>query len=146
VRIWSYELLPDSGGAGKYRGALGIARDVEVLTDGVVFSRYGDRQKNPVPGGNGGGAGNPGRFILNPGKHQQPLKSKGVDQLRKGDVVRVETPGGGGYGAAAKRSEKALASDLRDGKVTKKFIAEHFGEQKLQTVSRLIKTPRDAAD
>jgi hypothetical protein len=39
-----------------------------------------------------------------------------------------------------------LASDLRDGKVTKKFIAEHFGEQKLQTVSRLIKTPRDAAD
>lgn len=146
VRIWSYELLPDSGGAGKYRGALGIARDVEVLTDGVVFSRYGDRQKNPVPGGAGGGAGQPGRFILNPGKQDELLKSKGVDALRKGDIVRIETPGGGGYGAAAERSDAALAADLRDGKVTERFIAEQFGEEKLRTVSGLMQSPGEAAE
>lgn len=146
VRIWSYELLPDSGGAGKYRGALGVARDVEVLTDGVVFSRYGDRQKNPVPGGEGGGVGRPGRFVLNPGKQDQPLRSKGIDPLKKGDIVRIETPGGGGYGNAAERSEAALAADLRDGKVTGKFIAEQFGEQKLQTVIGLMQKPGEAAE
>lgn len=146
VRIWSYELLPDSGGAGKYRGALGVARDVEVLTDGVVFSRYGDRQKNPVPGGDGGGVGQPGRFILNPGRDDKPLKSKGVDPLEKGDIVRIETPGGGGYGDAGERSDAALAADLRDGKITESFIAEQFGEQKRQAVTGLMQTPGEAAE
>lgn len=146
VRIWSYELLPDSGGAGKYRGALGLARDVEVLTDGVVFSRYGDRQKNTVPGAEGGGVGQPGRFILNPGKDDSPLKSKGVDALKKGDIVRIETPGGGGYGAAAERDETALAADLRDGKITERFIAEQFGDRKLRAVLGLMQVPGQAAE
>ena len=146
VRVWSYELLPDSGGAGKYRGALGLARNVEVLTDGVVFSRYGDRQKNPVPGAEGGGVGQPGRFVLNPGKDAKPLKSKGVDPLRMGDIVRIETPGGGGYGPAADRSELALAADLRNGKITEAFVAAQFGEEKLQAVLGMMKTPRQAAE
>jgi N-methylhydantoinase B len=145
VRIWSYELLPDSGGAGKYRGALGLARNVEVLTDGVVFSRYGDRQRNPVPGAEGGGVGQPGRFILNPGKDDAPLKSKGVDPLKKGDIVRIETLGGGGYGMAADRDEAALAADLPDGKVTEEFIAAEFGRQKLALVLARLEEPAEAA-
>jgi N-methylhydantoinase B len=146
VRIWSYELLPDSGGAGKYRGALGLARNVEILTDGVVFSRYGDRQKNPVPGTEGGGVGQPGRFVLNPGRDNTPLKSKGVDALKKGDIVRIETPGGGGYGAAAERSDVALAKDLRDGKITATHIADQFGDTKLQAVLGLLQAPGQAAE
>jgi len=146
VRIWSYELLPDSGGAGKYRGALGLAREVEVLTDGVVFSRYGDRQKNTVPGAEGGSVGQPGRFVLNPGKDDAPLKSKGVDALKKGDIVRIETPGGGGYGVAAERDDRALAADLRDGKITERFIAEQFGDRKLQAVLGLMQAPGQAAE
>ncbi|NIP26996.1 MAG: hydantoinase B/oxoprolinase family protein, partial [Phycisphaerae bacterium] len=47
-------------------GALGVQRDVEVLVDNVVFSRYGDRQKHPVQGAEGGGQGKPGSFVLNP--------------------------------------------------------------------------------
>ena len=146
VRIWSYELLPDSGGAGKYRGALGLARNVEVLTDGVVFSRYGDRQKNPVPGAAGGGIGRPGRFVLNPGRGDTPLKSKGVDALKKGDIVRIETPGGGGYGPAAERGGMALAADLRNGKITEDFIAARFGAGKLQAVRALMQAPGEAAE
>ena len=134
VRIWSYELLPDSGGAGKYRGALGVARNVEVLTEGVVFSRYGDRQRNPVPGAEGGGVGQPGRFILNPGKDDAPLKSKGIDALKKGDIVRIETPGGGGYGDVDERDDGALAADLRDGKISEAFIAAEFGQKRLELV------------
>ena len=145
VRIWSYELLPDTGGAGKFRGALGIARDVEVLTDGVVFSRYGDRQKNPVPGARGGGVGKPGRFVLNPGKDDIPLKSKGVDSLNKGDIVRIETPGGGGFGLADERDVVALVADLRDGKITQSFVSEQFGEAKLRAVLRLLHIPGQAA-
>ena len=145
VRIWSYELLPDTGGAGKYRGALGIARDVEVLTDGVVFSRYGDRQKNPVPGAQGGGVGKPGRFVLNPGKDDTPLKSKGVDSLNKGDIIRIETPGGGGFGLAGERDVVALVADLRDGKITQSFVSEQFGEAKLRAVLRLLHIPGQAA-
>jgi N-methylhydantoinase B len=146
VRIWSYELLPDTGGAGKYRGALGIARDVEVLTDGVVFSRYGDRQKNPVPGAQGGGVGKPGRFVLNPGKDDTPLKSKGVDSLNKGDIIRIETPGGGGFGLAGEREVVALVADLRDGKITQSFVSEQFGEDKLRAVLGLLHIPGQAAE
>lgn len=146
VRIWSYELLPDSGGAGKYRGALGVARNVEVLTDGVVFSRYGDRQRNPVPGAEGGGAGKPGRFVLNPGKDDKLLKSKGVDPLKKGDIVRIETPGGGGYGSAAERDEAALAADLRDGKITEAFVAAEFGQPALERVTRFLNGTAEAAE
>ena len=146
VRIWSYELLPDTGGAGKYRGALGIARDVEVLTDGVVFSRYGDRQKNSVPGAQGGGVGKPGRFVLNPGKDDTPLKSKGVDSLNKGDIIRIETPGGGGFGLAGERDVVALVADLRDGKITQSFVSEQFGEAKLRAVLRLLHIPGQAAE
>ena len=146
VRIWSYELLPDTGGAGKYRGALGIARDVEVLTDGVVFSRYGDRQKNPVPGAQGGGVGKPGRFVLNPGKDDTPLKSKGVDSLNKGDIIRIETPGGGGFGLADERDVVALVADLRDGKITQSFVSEQFGEAKLRAVLGLLHIPGQAAE
>jgi len=137
VRVWSYELLPDSGGAGKFRGALGLARDVEVMTDGVVFSRYGDRQKNVVPGAEGGGHGKPGRFVLNPGREDAPLKSKGVDPLKKGDIVRIETPGGGGFGPVSERSDAALAADLRDGKITEGFIRTEFGEEQLAALKKL---------
>lgn len=145
VRVWSYELLPDSGGAGEFRGALGVARDVEVLTDDVVFSRYGDRQKHSVPGAEGGGAGKPGRFILNPGSDHVPLKSKGVDALKKGDVVRIETPGGGGFGSASDRDVTALAADLRDGKITEDYIRREFGNERLEALKRSGKLSPDVA-
>lgn len=145
VRVWSYELLPDSGGAGEFRGALGVARDVEVLTDDVVFSRYGDRQKHSVPGAEGGGAGKPGRFILNPGSDNMPLKSKGVDALKKGDVVRIETPGGGGFGSASDRDVTALAADLRDGKITEDYIRREFGNERLEALKRSGKLSPDVA-
>ena len=145
MRVWSYELLPDSGGAGEFRGALGVARDVEVLTDDVVFSRYGDRQKHSVPGAEGGGAGKPGRFILNPGSDNMPLKSKGVDALKKGDVVRIETPGGGGFGSASDRDVTALAADLRDGKITEDYIRREFGNERLEALKRSDKLSPDVA-
>ena len=127
VRCHAYGLVPDSGGAGRYRGALGVYRDVEVLTEEVVFSRYGDRQKFDVPGAEGGHSGKPGAFVLNPDGEARRLKSKGVDRLKKGDIVRITTPGGGGFGDPAERRPDAIADDLAGGKISPEFAREHYG-------------------
>lgn len=138
VRVHSYALVPDSGGPGTHRGALGVMRDVEVLTERAVFSRYGDRQKNPVKGAAGGGEGKPGAFILNPAGAARRLVSKGVDELKRGDVVRIVTPGGGGYGPPAGRAIAALARDLADGKLTAEHVRQHYGADKLAAAEALL--------
>lgn len=138
VRIHRYALVPDSGGAGAHRGALGVTRDVEILVDGAVFSRYGDRQRFPVPGADGGGAGKPGYFELNPAGEARRLRSKGVDKLKKGDVVRIVTPGGGGFGDPATRDLTSVAADLADGKTSADFVRDHYGSEVLAGARSLI--------
>jgi N-methylhydantoinase B len=119
IRVERYELIPDSGGAGQFRGALGPRRDTRILADEVTLSRYADRQKFSPFGVQGGHDGLPGKLILNPDTdREQPLKSKGVTTLKKGDVLSVRCPGAGGFGDPAKRDPAALAADRRDGKVT----------------------------
>lgn len=145
VRVHSYALVPDSGGAGKYRGALGVMRDVEVLVDGAVFSRYGDRQKHPVQGAEGGGTGTPGYFVLNPGKDDKRLRSKGVDKLKKGDIVRVVTPGGGGFGDPQRRPASALADDLAGGKIAEPAARRLYGDPLVDAALRVNTTPKVSA-
>jgi N-methylhydantoinase B len=119
VRIERYELIPDSGGAGKFRGGLAVRRDIRVLIDNVTFSRYGDRQEFAPWGIFGGKEGSKGRFFMNPGTPaEKRLKSKGLDTLKKDDVVSLVLPGAGGYGDPAQRDKAALERDIRDGKVT----------------------------
>jgi N-methylhydantoinase B len=119
VRIRRYEFIPDSGGAGKYRGGLTVRRDIEVLADDVSLARYGDRQRFGAFGLFGGMEGSKGRFVLDPGTPQEkPLKSKGLDMLNKGQVVSLRLPGAGGYGDPLERDPKLLLQDVRDGKVS----------------------------
>ena len=128
VRIERYELIPDSGGAGKYRGALTVRRDIRVLIDNVSFARYGDRQKFAPFGLFGGKPGSKGKFILNPGtENERPLKSKGMDYLNAGDVVSLRLPGAGGYGDPAERDHDALLADVRDGKVSLESARQDYG-------------------
>jgi N-methylhydantoinase B len=119
VRVQRYELIPDSGGAGKYRGGLTVRRDIQVLTDQVTLARYGDRQRFAPAGLFGGKEGSKGRFVLNPDTPQeQVLKSKGLDTLKAGDVVSLRLPGSGGYGDPLARDPELLLEDVRDGKVS----------------------------
>ncbi|MFQ5460039.1 MAG: hydantoinase B/oxoprolinase family protein [Anaerolineae bacterium] len=128
VRIERYELLPDTGGAGRYRGALGLRRDIRVLIDDITWARYGDRQKFAPFGLLGGEEGAKGSFVLNPGTPQEePARSKGLDHLKAGDVVSLRLPGAGGYGDPAIRDREALLADVRDGKVTVAAAREHYG-------------------
>jgi N-methylhydantoinase B len=128
VRIDCYELIPDSGGAGFSRGALGLRRDIRMLIDDVSFARYGDRQRFAPFGLFGGKDGATGRFILNPDTpDEQPLKSKGLDHLNKGDVVSLRLPGAGGYGDPTERDPSLVLRDVRDGKVSLEAARRDYG-------------------
>ncbi|MFQ5593315.1 MAG: hydantoinase B/oxoprolinase family protein [Anaerolineae bacterium] len=128
VRVERYELIPDSGGAGRFRGALGIRRDVRALVDDVSFARYGDRQRFTPQGLFGGKEGTPGKFILNPGTpEERTLKSKGLDHLQRDDLVSLRLPGAGGYGDPREREPALVLRDVRDGKVSLEAARREYG-------------------
>ena len=93
LRVERHELRLGSGGRGDHRGGDGVVREVRVLED-CRLSLVGERRQRPPKGARGGDPGTPGRNLLN----GEELPAKTTQSLRAGDVVRVETPGGGGYG------------------------------------------------
>ncbi|MFQ5942660.1 MAG: hydantoinase B/oxoprolinase family protein [Anaerolineales bacterium] len=128
VRIERYELIPDSAGAGEYRGALGLRRDIRMLIDEITWARYGDRQKFAPFGLFGGKEGAKGEFVLNPETSAaRPMKSKGLDRLAKDDLVSLRLPGAGGYGDPKVRDRDRLLRDVRDGKVSTKSAQRDYG-------------------
>ncbi len=100
LRVRRYELRRGSGGAGRHTGGDGVVREIEVLApDAILTLMTGRRDKGP-PGAGGGEPGRPGRNTLIRGGARQALPSKGIVRLHAGDRIRVETPGGGGWGRA----------------------------------------------
>ncbi|MFQ6016189.1 MAG: hydantoinase B/oxoprolinase family protein, partial [Anaerolineae bacterium] len=127
VRIQRYEFIPDSGGAGKFRGGLTVRRDIEMLIDDMSLARYGDRQRIAPFGLFGGKEGSKGRFVLNPDTpEERPLKSKGLDTLHRGDVVSLRLPGAGGYGDPLERDFALIEADVRDSKVSLESAREDY--------------------
>ena len=99
LRMVQYELRRGSGGSGRHRGGDGIVRAFEILADNVICSLMTDRRQTGPPGRNGGSAGAPGVNRLIRGTKETSLPAKGSFAVCKGDVVRIETPGGGGWGS-----------------------------------------------
>jgi N-methylhydantoinase B len=126
LRVRRYEYRPDSGGAGRFRGGLGLRRDIEVLTDGVAFSLLADRRRHRPPGLAGGADGATGEDRLDPDDADRRIPGKATLDLDAGDVVSVRTPGGGGFGAPAERDPEAVARDLRLGKVSSAAVREAY--------------------
>ena len=93
LRAVEYSLRRGSGGAGRRRGGDGVVRELEAL-DEMRFSLITERRRHAPPGAEGGEPGAPGRNLLN--GEELPPKASGT--LRPGDRLRIETPGGGGYG------------------------------------------------
>jgi N-methylhydantoinase B len=94
LRVERYELRRGSGGEGQHRGGDGVARELRVLED-CRLSLLTERRRNPPRGVAGGGDGATGRNLLN-GEELPAKVSRGV---RAGDLLRIETPGGGGWGS-----------------------------------------------
>jgi N-methylhydantoinase B len=118
--VEEYALVPDSGGAGRFRGGLGIRRTVRVVGHEATFLGTLERQRVAPFGLLGGGEGGRGALVLNDdtqGRRDLGSKVAGLG-LKPGDTVTIVTPGAGGYGVPAERDPTLVALDLRDGKVT----------------------------
>lgn len=120
VSIIAYGLRPDSGGEGRNRGGLGLIRAWRIDADEATFTAQMDRFKFRPFGLAGGGSGAAGRLTLYRGTDRIVLDAKVSNmRLQRGDVVRLETSGGGGHGEAASRDPAAQSRDHARGYVSR---------------------------
>ncbi len=118
VRIMRYELIPDSEGAGRQRGGLGLRRDYLFPDHEVSFTILADRERWGPWGLFGGAAGQKATYFLNPDGDATELGSKVTVQLTPGDIISYRTCGGGGYGSPLERDPTLVLQDVREGKVS----------------------------
>jgi N-methylhydantoinase B len=126
LRVRRYALRPDSGGAGEFRGGLGLRRDIEARTD-VTCSVLADRRRGAPYGIAGGAPGATGEDYLLSGGECERIDPKSTRELTAGGTVSLRTPGGGGYGEPASRDETLIARDLRLGKVSRERVRTVYG-------------------
>jgi N-methylhydantoinase B len=128
IMVERFELIPDSGGAGKHRGGLGIARTTRALTN-VTVNTQSERSACPPWGLDDGGeaTGNKVAFrVGNEWKSDFPNAKVLVAQLKPGDAFRISSGGGGGYGAPFERPVEDVREDVLQGYVTAKAAAEKY--------------------
>jgi N-methylhydantoinase B len=128
TRVTRFELIADSGGAGEFRGGLGIRREYLNLAD-ARFSIRSMKHIIPPNGCAGGATGRPGDIWINPDTDQaKRLPTRYADYpLREGDTFRLDTPGGGGYGDALARAPADVLADVREGAVSAQAAERAYG-------------------
>ena len=123
-----YGLVPDTGGAGKFRGGLGMVREFRLLADEATFQLRSDRTNFRPWGVEGGKPGTPTQNLLNPGTpDEQELPGKHLMTLKKGDLYRVVQAGAGGYGDPLDRDPHAVLEDVRQEKLTIDYVRREYG-------------------
>lgn len=120
LRIERYAIRDGSGGPGQQRGGAGVIRDYRALAEGITVSLSAERQSVPAPGLEGGGRGEVGQFVLDPGSpHERILSAAEADvPLPPGSVLSIRTPGGGGYGQPERRTRALMEKDMREDRVS----------------------------
>jgi N-methylhydantoinase B len=119
------ELRRDSGGPGQWRGGLSQVMEYTVRTGKPFYLQsFYERTKHPAPGLKGGRAGAPGRLSADRGR--QPIP-KLTSLVEAGAVVRIELPGGGGFGAPSARDPAAVLEDVRNGYVSREAAEQDYG-------------------
>jgi N-methylhydantoinase B len=129
VRLLRYGVNPDSGGPGRWRGGCGVIRELEVLAEEAMLSIRIDAVDNPPWGVAGGQNGRGGRCMINPGRKDERVVEPMSDGtiLRKGDVMRLETGGGGGFGHPFDRERERVRTDVLGGFVTLESARADYG-------------------
>ncbi|MGA9867635.1 MAG: hydantoinase B/oxoprolinase family protein [Acetobacteraceae bacterium] len=128
LRVEEYSLTPDSGGAGTWRGGLGVRRVWRVLERDSHAAVCCERTVTPPFGLDGGKPGAPARLTLTlPDGSERRLTSKGGFIAPAGSLVEVRAPGSGGYGPPAGRDKARLRADLADGYVTSAAARRDYG-------------------
>jgi N-methylhydantoinase B len=127
--IETYALIPDSGGAGKFRGGMGLRRDVRVLGHTCNFSAQGERFVLQPWGLFGGKPGGTGRLVLHPGTKRETILHSKISkvEIAPDEVVSIQTPGAGGYGNPKGRNPESIQKDFREGKISREKTRQDYG-------------------
>jgi N-methylhydantoinase B len=127
TRVLRFDLIMDSGGAGCFRGGLGMRREYINLED-ARFSLRSMRHIIPPSGAVGGGPGGKGALVINPDKEARRLPTRYADYpLKAGDVFALDTPGGGGFGDPKTRDPQMVRADVVEGYVTPAAAEQTYG-------------------
>ena len=130
VMFKQWALRPDSAGAGQHRGGMGATYEIEVLEESATAFLFGERGRFAPKGVAGGGDAALNRFEYeqDDGWHAPPMASKMVGiKLQRGQSVRLDTPGGGGYGAPANRAAADVARDVAGGLLAPDYATQTYG-------------------
>jgi N-methylhydantoinase B len=113
IRMTRYEFAPDTAGDGTFRGGCGLVRAFELLGGDARVTLLAERQRVKPSGVQGGGDGAPGRHTVRTSEGiERVVPAKGTFDVRPGDEIIVQTPGGGGYGDPAKRDQRSRERDI----------------------------------
>ena len=139
-----YALVPDSGGAGEWRGGLGIARQISSRVDGSLLTARGEGHVKVAPGLDGGLPGGRALLLIAPGTPDERLLPTATTALpmTAGLGVRMETPGGAGLGDPERRDLDAIAADILDGKVSRAAAERDYGAARVAEALRRWEEPR----
>ena len=128
LEVLDYEMVPDTGGPGQFRGGVSLRRTWRMLADEGILQVRADRCTHRPYGLQGGGPGAPSRNVMNPGGgDEMALAAKLTMTLRHGQVFRHELPGAGGWGDPLCRALDAVATDLLEGKISIEGAARDYG-------------------
>lgn len=127
VRIERLEIVGDTGGAGRYRGACAVRKDIRFLGTNNRLTPIADRHLFPPHGIHGGEEGALASIVLDPNGTPTPLHSKGIRMIEQDEVVRFQVSGAGGYGPPADREPDAVRADVVDGFVSPEAADRDYG-------------------
>jgi N-methylhydantoinase B len=126
-RITRFALVPDSGGAGQWRGGVSLQREYELLESATVIRRF-DKTRFPPNGLAGGAPGSRSRFVIRLGTDEErDTRASGRYEMQAGERFLIQTAGGGGYGDPRRRDRAAIEQDIAEGYVSPDGAARDYG-------------------
>jgi N-methylhydantoinase B len=127
ILMEEYALREDSGGAGQFRGGLGLVRTYRLLAESAILQLRADRHEHPPYGLQRGTPAAPSRNLIKEKGEWRVLPAKVTLEIMKDTVLRHEQAGGGGFGEPRLRDPRAIEADLRDGKITAERARADYG-------------------
>jgi N-methylhydantoinase B len=125
VRIEEYAFVPDSCGAGQYRGGVGVKRSYRILAEDALLQMRTDRVRFAPYGLSGGAPGGRSRNFMEIGNERRALPGKITTRVDKGTLIIHEQAGAGGFGDPLARAPNEVCEDVLDGKITAAYALQH---------------------
>ena len=127
IRIEEYALLPDSEGAGKFRGGVGLTRQYRYMEDDTIVQVRSDRRDHTPYGLYGGHPSGPCKITFKRDGEEQAMPTKFLVTAKRGEIMRLETPGGGGWGDPLERDPEMVLADVIAEKVMPQRARQTYG-------------------